>query len=122
MLFRLAEEYGYEHLTGADFSPVCIDECTAEVTGRGLEGKLFFHTADARDMVKETDTDNDGYCPAAADLHRYPAGHFDIIVDKGCLDCFVSGEGQTDVARYLNQVRCLLTLRKMHSLPLFALN
>eukprot|EP01025_Chloroclados_australasicus_P060118 TRINITY_DN7676_c0_g1_i1.p2 TRINITY_DN7676_c0_g1~~TRINITY_DN7676_c0_g1_i1.p2 ORF type:complete len:187 (-),score=24.25 TRINITY_DN7676_c0_g1_i1:93-653(-) len=33
---------------------------------------------------------------------------FDIVIDKGCLDCFVSGSGEQDIIQYLQQLSQVL--------------
>lgn len=49
---------------------------------------------------------------ACADARHLPfrAGSFDVIVDKGCLDCFVGG-GAADRAAYLRELRRVLRPR-----------
>ena len=41
-----------------------------------------------------------------ADARRlpFPSNSFDIVLDKGCLDCFISGEGARDAPLYLREI------------------
>jgi SAM-dependent methyltransferase len=34
---------------------------------------------------------------------------FDVVFDKGCMDCFVSGDGAGDLVRYLSEVAAVLS-------------
>ena len=71
----------------------CVAQCRSadEIPGPE-ELDIVYHVADARDM---------------RDL--YPDKSFDVVFDKGCLDCFVTGDGEADIARYLHEVSRVLT-------------
>ena len=45
------------------------------------------------------------------DLRYVTSGSTDVVVDKGCLDCFVSGEGQADVEQYLREVHAPIAVQ-----------
>lgn len=92
LLFTLNEELGFKCLYGIDFCHGAIDRCHAYLAANNLNNdELSFQVMDSTDMSKfETDS-------------------FDIICDKGCLDCFVSGEGHAQIDRYLSEVARLLS-------------
>jgi|EP01049_Picozoa_sp_SAG25_P000438 ubiquinone/menaquinone biosynthesis C-methylase UbiE len=69
-----------------------MDFMTAEAARRGVSAQLAYRQADCRHLDAV-----------------YDAESFDLIIDKGCLDCFVSGRGHADISAYLLQLRRLLS-------------
>lgn len=91
LLFSLAEAQpeGWRTLHGVDFAEEAVQFCAQQAALEGKHGGLRFSTGDAR----------------ALDV---PDASSDIVLDKGCLDCFVSGDGEEDVARYLRELSRVL--------------
>lgn len=79
---------------GVDFAEGAVQFCS-QAAGRHPHGGLRFTVGDALALE------------ACA-----PDGCADVVVDKGCLDCFVSGAGEADVGRYLAQLARVV--RKPH--------
>ena len=84
-LAALAE---YGAVTGVDFSARVVELCKELYA----EGGVTYVQGDARD------------------LSMFESGSFDVILDKGCVDCFVSSETATYEQRnaYLSEVARLL--------------
>ena len=70
---------GWGDLHGVDFAEGAVQFCAA-AAGRHPHGGLRFTVGDALALE------------ACA-----PDSCADVVVDKGCLDCFVSGAGEADV-------------------------
>ena len=90
------------NLVGVDFVESAMEAMNARALeefgsiGSGDEApSIHFHAADARDMS-----------PALGS-----SASFDVVFDKGCLDCFVSGDGEGDISRYLREVARVLRER-----------
>jgi SAM-dependent methyltransferase len=56
---------------------------------------ILFGVADARALCRDV-------------LEQLQQQTFDILVDKGCLDCFVTGSGDLDIEEYFRQVHACL--------------
>ena len=84
----------YAALHGVDFAPAAVEflqRRALEAAANGTHGGLKFWAADART------------------LHGVPDTSVDVLLDKGCLDCFVTGDGGAhDVAAYLEAVARVL--------------
>ena len=91
LLFSLAEAQpgGWSTLHGVDFAEEAVAFCAEQAAQDGKHAGLRFSTGDARALDV-----------ADASAH--------IVLDKGCLDCFVSGDGEEDVARYLRELSRVL--------------
>jgi ubiquinone/menaquinone biosynthesis C-methylase UbiE len=87
LLFSLAEAHpsGWSSLHGVDFSAQAVAFCASEAVKAGRHAGLRFTVGDARKLDA-------------------PDASADLVLDKGCLDVFVSGEGQADVRGYLAQL------------------
>ncbi|KAK7249209.1 ubiE/COQ5 methyltransferase [Aureococcus anophagefferens] len=83
---HLAELGAFGAVTGVDFSPRVVEACRAS----DPEGRATYVCADALDLPFE-------------------AGSFDVVLDKGCLDCFVSSE----TARYAPRDRYLCEVARV---------
>lgn len=82
---------GYTGLVGVDFSPVSVEFMQAAAAERGLgPGVLSLHQADV------------------TQLERFADGSFDILLDKGTLDCFVNGSAHALIPVYLREIRRLM--------------
>lgn len=92
LLFALVEGAGFTDVHGTDWSHRACDYMTEQSAERGLTNRLQYRQADGRRLDD-----------------AYEAGSFDVVLDKGCLDCFVSGRGHGDIATYFGQLRRLLT-------------
>jgi len=88
LLFSLAEGApgGWRELHGVDFAAAAVDFLNAEAAQAQHPG-LRFSTADARTLT----------CCADASC--------DVLLDKGCLDCFITGDGERDVELYLEALQ-----------------
>eukprot|EP01023_Acetabularia_acetabulum_P057771 TRINITY_DN6742_c1_g1_i2.p1 TRINITY_DN6742_c1_g1~~TRINITY_DN6742_c1_g1_i2.p1 ORF type:complete len:274 (+),score=49.48 TRINITY_DN6742_c1_g1_i2:107-928(+) len=93
LLFTLAESQKIDKLVGIDFSDQAILRCNKYAADLPQEqsSKLKFEVGDGK-CLKEVVGDT----------------KFDIVVDKGCLDCFISGQGTQDVHQYLQQLAQVL--------------
>jgi len=84
----------YSALHGVDFAPAAVaflQRRAEEAAAAGTHAGLRFWAADARSL--------DGVADASVD----------VLLDKGCLDCFVTGDGGAeDVAAYLSAVARVL--------------
>ena len=83
---HLAELGAFGAVTGVDFSPRVVEACRES----DPEGRATYVCADALDLPFE-------------------AGSFDVVLDKGCLDCFVSSE----TARYAPRDRYLCEVARV---------
>ena len=81
---------GWSSLHGVDFAEAAIAFLSERAAAAPAAARLRFSVGDARSLE------------AVAD------GAADVVVDKGCLDCFVTGEGDSDVGRYLATVQRVL--------------
>ncbi len=80
----------YAALHGVDFASGAVEFLQRRAEAAEHEG-LRFWAADART------------------LHGVPDASVDVLLDKGCLDCFVTGDGGADdVAAYLQAVARVL--------------
>ena len=101
VLFHLAPAAAsFRELVGVDFSATCIERLQREVVARRLDAsRVRFYVADALELSS-----------AALALDSVAITP-DIIIDKGCLDCFVNTLTETTlgrVHRYLGEVATLL--------------
>ena len=84
----------YAALHGVDFAAAAVaflQRRAEEAAAAGVHAGLRFWAADART------------------LHGVPDASVDLLLDKGCLDCFVTGDGGAeDVAAYLAAVARVL--------------
>ena len=94
LLFTLVEREKFSAVQGVDWSHRAVEYMNRQASQRGVAEQLQYKQADGRYMVGEG--------------LPYEPGSFDIVIDKGCLDCFVSGRGHNDVAAYLAQLALLL--------------
>ena len=96
-LFALAalQPQRYAALHGVDFAAAAVaflQRRAEEAAASGLHGGLKFWAADARTLHQTV-----------------PDASVDVLLDKGCLDCFVTGDGGVDdVAAYLAAVARVL--------------
>ncbi len=93
LLFALASSSpaGWEALHGVDFAPAAVAFLAAQAAQPGAHAGLHFWAADARE------------------LQGVPDASVDLLLDKGCLDCFVTGDAAPDdVTRYLAAVARVL--------------
>jgi ubiquinone/menaquinone biosynthesis C-methylase UbiE len=92
LLFALAAAApdAWSALHGVDFAPSAVAFLAAQAARPGAHPRLRFWAGDAREL--------DGV----------PDASVDVLLDKGCLDCFVTGDGEADVARYLAAVARVL--------------
>ena len=88
----------WSELVGIDFVQSAMDAMAAraaeEFGGEDVDVQpaVTFLAADACDMSKVLG-----------------AGKaFDVVFDKGCMDCFVSGDGEGDLAKYLKEVAAVV--------------
>ena len=75
--------------SSAALSDAVDDEGDAAAGANPNGGSLRFVVADARSLP-------------------FPDDSFDVILDKGCLDCFISGTGAADVGKYLREAARVL--------------
>eukprot|EP00803_Ostreobium_quekettii_P007586 evm.model.scf_2886.1 EVM.evm.TU.scf_2886.1 scf_2886:10565-11704(-) len=123
LLFRLACQHGFRHLRGVDFAPRAIEVCQAELRRRaGLAGgkEEALECGEGAFRGHDGGDDDDfGPLPVGCSIgfsvldalnldERFGAGSVDVVVDKGCLDCFVSGGGERSIERFLGQVARVL--------------
>eukprot|EP00696_Hemimastix_kukwesjijk_P000100 gnl/Hemi2/10151_TR3521_c0_g1_i1.p1 gnl/Hemi2/10151_TR3521_c0_g1~~gnl/Hemi2/10151_TR3521_c0_g1_i1.p1 ORF type:complete len:359 (+),score=114.36 gnl/Hemi2/10151_TR3521_c0_g1_i1:42-1079(+) len=82
LLFTLAQQHGFRKLTGVDFSERAINFDIRRAAKEQLQ--IQFDVMDAKNLT-------------------FPSASFDIVVDKGCLDCFVNGGSSPEgLAQYLS--------------------
>ena len=129
LLFHLARTYGFRNLHGSDFSEtaICFLKKHVEALRAGKRGG----PRDSDDESSSDDEEGDSgdhaklgggpttTDPAACieysvmdarDMSSLADGSMDIIVDKGCLDCFLnSADGWKDIRRYIDEVVRVLT-------------
>eukprot|EP00656_Telonema_subtile_P009349 TRINITY_DN14395_c0_g1_i4.p1 TRINITY_DN14395_c0_g1~~TRINITY_DN14395_c0_g1_i4.p1 ORF type:complete len:237 (+),score=58.15 TRINITY_DN14395_c0_g1_i4:73-783(+) len=81
---------GVEDITNVDFSKVCVKQ---QRLRHAHQEKMTWHHTDARLLD-----------PAVC-----PADSFDVVLDKGCLDCMASGnDSASNVDKLLAQVQLVL--------------
>lgn len=87
-LFDLAEAHPeqWESLHGVDIAPAAVSFLCEQAAAPGAHAGLRFSESDALAL------------PCFSD------GCADVVLDKGCLDCFVSGDGGAAVATLLSQL------------------
>jgi SAM-dependent methyltransferase len=92
LLFALAAAApsAWRALHGVDFAETAVAFLAEQAARPGAHAGLRFWAADARELA------------------GVPDASVDILLDKGCLDCFVTGDGEADVARYLAAVARVL--------------
>ena len=89
--FILAERERFTRVEGTDWSTRACRYMSERAAARGLADRLQYRQADGRRLDA-----------------IYSADSIDILLDKGCLDCFVSGRGHADIVVYLAQLRRLI--------------
>lgn len=89
LLFTLAKQEGFSNLHGIDFSSTAIE---------------FL-----KEQAENEEVSIDYRCMDAKDMTELEAESFDLIIDKGCLDCFVNGaDSRKWIPTYLSGLRRLL--------------
>jgi len=78
----------YAALHGVDFSPAAVAFLQSQAQATDAHPGLRFWTADARELAGVEDAS------------------VDVVLDKGCLDCFITGDsGVNDVGEYLRALQ-----------------
>lgn len=112
---------------GCGTSPLLFEVAANESVGGRTMGRLVGvdFAADAikfmRQKAKEDRVDAEFLVlDASKGLEEFSDASFDLVVDKGCLDCFVTGSGEAQLNDYLKGVERVL--RPRGSFVLIAVN